>query len=84
MNTEREQLMTEAGRNQSLYSCGSCGNKIWWQADGPMALFGRICLSCRKVYCEQCIEVGGATPCPSGHPTVPAGHENILRMDFGL
>ena len=34
---------------------------------------GNVCVKCRSVYCEKCIELGGPTPCPNcGEPTYPA------------
>jgi len=34
---------------------------------------GNVCSNCRHVFCPDCIEVGGPTPCPKcGQPTEPA------------
>lgn len=34
---------------------------------------GNVCVACRTVYCEKCLELGGPTPCPNcGEPTYPA------------
>jgi hypothetical protein len=47
---------------------------------GPASAFrameqwrGNVCVKCRMVFCGNCIELGGPTPCPNcGEPTYPA------------
>ena len=34
---------------------------------------GNVCIACRRVYCSNCMNVRGPTPCPRcGTPTKPA------------
>jgi DNA-directed RNA polymerase subunit RPC12/RpoP len=43
--------------------------------------FGNVCVNCKKVFCADCIEVGGPTPCPTcGEPTLPAQRMNLERI----
>jgi hypothetical protein len=42
---------------------------------------GNVCTNCNKVFCADCIEVGGPTPCPScGQPTLPAQRMNLQSI----
>lgn len=62
-----------------MVKCSVCGSSIR-QLDVmpglPSAMeqwFANVCTSCRKVYCSECLELGGPTPCPTcGEPTKPA------------
>lgn len=40
-----------------------------------------VCLRCRKVYCPECLKLGGPTPCPTcGDATVPAQRMHLERI----
>ena len=79
---EREQLLTSVGGSASAVTCGSCGYPVWQHRPDPVlgrSLFGNVCTTCRKAFCDECIQVGGPSPCPRcGSPTEPAG-ENEVR-----
>ena len=62
-----------------MVKCSVCGSSIK-QID-VNSIYGaaldqwlaNVCTSCRKVYCSECLALGGPTPCPTcGEPTVPA------------
>jgi hypothetical protein len=65
-----------------MVSCSVCGRSIkrleggLFAASRPPALdqwLANVCVNCRRVYCSECIELGGPTPCPTcGEPTEPA------------
>jgi hypothetical protein len=71
--------------------CSSCGQAL---TELPMLPFmqampdlkqwhGNVCKDCKRVYCANCIEVGGPTPCPEcGNPTDPA--QLIALRQIGL
>jgi hypothetical protein len=50
----------------------------------PSALdqwYANVCVKCRKVFCDECLELGGPTPCPTcGEPTLPAQRLNLERI----
>lgn len=42
---------------------------------------GNVCLHCKKVYCSNCLQLGGPTPCPQcGEPTKPAQRQHLQRF----
>ncbi len=63
-----------------MVKCSKCGSFL--RRNPPMGAveavlgptyLGNVCLTCGKVFCAQCITVGGPTPCPDcGRPTEPA------------
>jgi hypothetical protein len=91
MVTEREELMAQVGMRASVASCSTCGEDVWRQPTigatavlGP-ALFGNVCVPCGAVYCDQCIKVGGPTPCPQcGKPTLPAGQRELRQIGITI
>lgn len=43
--------------------------------------FANVCVNCSKVYCDNCMELGGPTPCPTcGEPTLPAQRMHLQRI----
>lgn len=92
MDAKRKQWMADAGLQESAVPCSSCGAKVLQhemktQADALLrvGLMGNICVSCQKVFCDECIQVGGPTPCPScGTPTLPAGRDELARIGIAL
>ena len=92
MPTEREEMLVSVGARESAVDCGVCGYKVWQHPQrgaqeavlGP-SLFGNVCMSCKRVLCDQCIQVGGPTPCPEcGRPTEPAGARELMEIGIAL
>lgn len=61
--------------------CSKCGSPLRempmlpFMATAPdmKQWFGNACTACKRIYCHNCIEVGGPTPCPNcGQPTQAA------------
>lgn len=60
--------------------CTECGKAIrtmegglFQQVPDLEQWFGNVCVECGRVYCDQCLTLGGPTPCPHcGAPTKPA------------
>ena len=60
--------------------CSKCGKDIHPVQGGLFqnipdlqTWMGNVCTICKQVYCGDCIELGGPTPCPKcGTPTKPA------------
>jgi hypothetical protein len=74
-------------------NCSKCGNPLIelpslgaLDAAAPdmKQWFGNVCINCRSVYCNNCIKVGGPTPCPKcGQPTVPAQLYSLRKIGLG-
>jgi HEAT repeat protein len=84
--------LEQADMFESEQPCSSCGrrmlqHKITSQMDVVLGagLFGNVCFTCSKVYCDKCIKVGYPTPCPiCGTPTKPAGREELAHIGVFL
>ena len=64
-----------------MLTCSVCGSSIEQVKtqlfrQHPPSLdqwLANVCTSCKKVYCSNCLTLGGPTPCPTcGKPTHPA------------
>ena len=65
-----------------MVTCSVCGHSIdrlqggLFATSSPASLdqwLANVCMSCQRVYCAECMELGGPTPCPTcGEPTKPA------------
>lgn len=43
--------------------------------------FGNVCVRCRWIYCSNCLQLGGPTPCPvCGEPTEPAQRLHLREI----
>jgi hypothetical protein len=46
--------------------------------------YANVCTSCKKLYCSDCLELGGPTPCPTcGEPTKPAQRMHLQPIGLG-
>ena len=60
--------------------CSNCGDDVRRMTGGLFQnspeldqWFGNVCVPCKRVYCANCLRLGGPTPCPKcGVPTKPA------------
>jgi len=75
-----------------IVKCSKCGNSLmempempWMRADpGMKQWFGNVCTHCKRVFCNNCIKVGGPTPCPNcDQPTDPAQLYVLQRIGIG-
>jgi hypothetical protein len=82
--TDREQWMANLGNRESAIACGKCGNAVWQEPEDPAlgpSLFGNVCIECGKVFCDECIQMGGPAPCPEcGRPTKPGLVEELAKI----
>lgn len=81
-------------KSKSRVTCSVCGKSLQELGGIPAGAMvvgmdpsgldlwaGNVCVNCGKVFCSDCIEVGGPTPCPScGEPTLPAQRMNLERI----
>jgi hypothetical protein len=73
-----------------MVNCSVCGRSIKQLEGGLFAgarpptldqWFANVCINCKRVYCSECIELGGPTPCPTcGEPTDPAYRKDLERI----
>jgi HEAT repeat protein len=89
VDPEVERLLREQGFEPSSIPCSGCGRRMWRYperlARSGATLFGNVCLPCKAIFCNQCIQVGGPTPCPQcGVPTGPAGRAELLQIGCAL
>lgn len=69
-----------------IVKCSNCGKelKLLNTEPGIPSLdlwFGNVCIPCHEVFCNDCIEVGGPTPCPKCKtPTKPAQRRNLNEI----
>ena len=77
----------ESGESVLAVRCSECGRDLRKLQGGLFQeipemeqWFGNVCVPCGRVYCDQCLELGGPTPCPHcGSPTEPA-QRMVLRQ----
>jgi predicted RNA-binding Zn-ribbon protein involved in translation (DUF1610 family) len=57
------------------------GGVLFAQVPDLEQWFGNVCTTCGRVSCDQCLELGGPTPCPHcGTPTKPAQRMNLREI----
>jgi len=70
---------------KEIVLCSNCGRQLEFAGNslgGDLPAFdhwtGNVCLSCKKVFCPNCIAIGGPTPCPiCGTPTKSGDRRNL-------
>jgi len=68
--------------------CTECGKQLrklegalFAQIPDLEQWFGNVCVTCGRVFCDSCMELGGPTPCPHcGTPTEPAQRMVLRRI----
>lgn len=76
----------QRGESAMGVQCSECGKDLrklegglFQQVPDMEQWFGNVCVPCGRVYCGDCLELGGPTPCPHcGAPTKPA-QRMVLR-----
>ncbi len=80
------------GRKAITVKCSKCGNLLEELSDLPFIdavpdmkqWFGNVCINCKRIYCNNCINVSGPTPCPNcGQPTEPAQLYHLRKIGVG-
>jgi hypothetical protein len=82
--------MNEKVKAQSNIQCSKCGKPLLYlpvQIPDPdlEQWHGNVCTACNRVFCPDCIQVGGPAPCPNcGQPTLAAQRMNLRKAGFSV
>lgn len=75
-------------RSDGAVECSACGTRVKKLEGGLFGNVGpleqwmaNVCVPCGRVYCQNCLQLGGPTPCPRcGAPTKPAQRQYLQQI----